>query len=56
MGVIQGIYDNFTSFYAIAFSFLEILLALILFMMGLFRKDKRHIGDLLARTQVIPDK
>lgn len=53
MGVIQGIYDNFTSFYAILLSFLGLLLALFLIMMGLFRKDKRHIGDLLARTQVI---
>lgn len=56
MGVIQGIYDNFTSFYAVALSTLGILLALLLFSMGLFRKDKRHLGDLLARTQVIPAK
>ena len=28
------------------------LLGLVLFCMGLFRNDKRHLGDLLAGTKV----
>jgi uncharacterized RDD family membrane protein YckC len=29
-----------------------LLLGLVLFLMGLFRKDKRHLGDLMAGTKV----
>lgn len=54
IGVIDGIYTDFSSWSSIIFSNLGILLALILLAMGLFRKDKRHLGDLLAGTQVVP--
>lgn len=54
IGIIDGIYTEFTTWPSIVFTNLGILLAIILLGMGLFRKDKRHLGDLLAGTQVVP--
>jgi uncharacterized RDD family membrane protein YckC len=53
IGVIDGIYTEFTSWISIGFSNAGILLAIIMLFMGLFRKDKRHLGDMIAGTQVI---
>ena len=51
MGTIHGFYSNFDGLYIIL-SISATLLAVLLLAMTLFRKDKRHLGDLLARTQV----
>ena len=53
MGTIIGVYTNFTSFLGHLFTFLSLLLLVILLLMGFFRKDKRHLGDLLAGSQVV---
>lgn len=51
MGTIHGMYTDFGAL-SIAFSYLGLLLAAMLLCMTFFRKDKRHLGDLLAGTQV----
>ena len=51
MGTIHGFYSEF-DFLSIILSFLATLLAVALLAMMVFRKDKRHLGDLLAHTQV----
>lgn len=51
MGTIHGFYSNFDGL-SIILSILATLLAISLLAMTLFRKDKRHLGDLLACTQV----
>ena len=51
MGTIHGFYSEFDSL-SIILSFLATLLTVALLAMMVFRKDKRHLGDLLAHTQV----
>ena len=51
MGTIHGVYSNF-DLLSIILSFLATLFAVLLMAMTIFRKDKRHLGDLLAQTQV----
>ena len=51
MGTIHGFYSEFDVL-SITLSFLATLLAVFLLAMTIFRKDKRHLGDLLAHTQV----
>ena len=51
MGTIHGFYSEF-DFLSIILSFLATLLAVALLAMMVFRKDKRHLGDLIAHTQV----
>ena len=51
MGTIHGFYSEFDSL-SIILSFLATLLAVALLAMIVFRKDKRHLGDLIAHTQV----
>jgi uncharacterized RDD family membrane protein YckC len=51
IGVIHGMYTDF-SITAIVIMNSGTLLGLILLFMGLFRKDKRHLGDLIAGTKV----
>lgn len=51
MGTIHGFYSEFDVL-SITLSFLATLLAVSLLAMTIFRKDKRHLGDLLAHTQV----
>ena len=51
MGTIHGLYSDFDVL-SIILSFSATLLAVLLLAMTIFRKDKRHLGDLLARTQV----
>ena len=53
MGTIHGVYSNF-DLISIILSFLSTLFAVLLMAMTIFRKDKRHLGDLLAQTQVQP--
>ncbi|WP_225742884.1 RDD family protein [Marinilactibacillus sp. Marseille-P9653] len=56
LGVIEGIYTEFETIGSILLTNAGILLGLILFGMGFFRKDRRHLGDLLAGTQVTSKK
>ena len=51
MGTIHGFYSNFDGL-SISLSISATLLAVLLLVMTMFRKDKRHLGDLLAHTQV----
>lgn len=51
MSTIHGIYTNFDSL-AIVLSSAGIICGLALFFMTFLRADKRHVGDLLAGTQV----
>ena len=51
MGTIHGFYSNFDGL-SIILSISATLLAVLLLVMTMFRKDKRHLGDLLAHTQV----
>ena len=51
MGTIHGLYSDFDVL-SIILSFSATLLAVLLLAMTIFRKDKRHLGDLLASTQV----
>ena len=51
MGTIHGFYSEFDVL-SISLSISATLLAVLLLAMTLFRKDKRHLGDLLAHTQV----
>lgn len=50
MGVIRGIYTSFDML-ALIFTICSMMLALLMLIMGLVRKDKRHLGDLIAGTQ-----
>lgn len=50
-GVIHGVFTDF-DMNAIMIANSGILLGLILLWMGLFRKDKRHLGDFIAGTKV----
>ena len=51
MGTIHGFYSHFDGL-SIILSISATLLAVLLLTMTIFRKDKRHLGDLLAHTQV----
>lgn len=51
MGTIHGVYSEFDVL-SISLSISATLLAVLLLAMTMFRKDKRHLGDLLAHTQV----
>jgi len=50
-GVIHGMYHEF-NMTSITIANLGMVLGLVLLLMGLFKKDKRHIGDMIAGTQV----
>ncbi len=50
IATIHGIYTNF-DILAIIFAICSMLMALLLLIMGLLRRDKRHLGDLIAGTQ-----
>lgn len=52
IGVIDGIYTDFTSWISMILPSAGILLAIIMLCMGVFRKDKRHLGDMITGTQV----
>lgn len=50
IGTIRGIYTNFDTV-SIIFTICSTVLAIVLLVMGLVRRDKRHLGDLIAGTQ-----
>jgi len=51
IGVIPGMYNNF-SITSLVILNSGTVLGLVMLIMGLFRKDKRHLGDLAAGTKV----
>lgn len=51
IGVIHGLYTNF-DILSSTLALTSIVLLVIMIYMGFHRKDKRHFGDVLARTQV----
>lgn len=51
MGTIHGVYTNFDDFTLALYS-ISIIFGFLLLSMSFFRKDKRHLGDLLVNTQV----
>ncbi len=51
ISTIHGMYTEF-DWLAILLTIVSTGLALVLLVMGILRKDKRHLGDLLAGTQV----
>ena len=53
MGTIHGFYSDFDML-SISLSISATSLAVSLLAMTVFRKDKRHLGELLAHTQVQP--
>ena len=52
VGVIHGIYNDFDMI-PIMIASSGTFLGLVLLFMGLFRKDKRHLGDLIAGTKIV---
>ena len=53
MGVIGGMYSDFTSSLAMVALYASLGLLALLLGMVLFRKDGRHLGDMLAGTRVV---
>jgi len=53
IGVIEGVYTNFESTFAILMILFSILLAGIMVWMGLYSKGRRHLGDFIAGTRVV---
>jgi uncharacterized RDD family membrane protein YckC len=51
IGVIHGVHAQF-DVWSMIFSYFGMGFGILLFVMGIARKDKRHLGDLIARTQV----
>ena len=51
MSTIHSVYSGFDLLYFIL-CYTSILFLVVLLAMSIFRKDKRHLGDLLAHTQV----
>ena len=51
MSTIHGIYTGFDGI-SIILEIVAITLLVIMFLMGILRKDKRHLGDIVAGTQV----
>lgn len=51
ISTIHGVYSNY-DYFAIVLSAVSLSSALGLFLMAILREDKRHLGDLLAKTQV----
>ena len=51
MATIHGIYTEFDTI-SIILQIISLTLLVIMFLMGILRKDKRHLGDIVAGTQV----
>ena len=51
MATIHGIYTEFYTL-SIVLQIISLTLLVTMFLMGILRKDKRHLGDILAGTQV----
>lgn len=55
ISVIRGIYTGFDSFFVLIFYVLAIVLPIIYILMVIFRKDHRHLPDLLSGSWVVSD-
>lgn len=55
IGVIRGMYTNF-DWVSNFFTFLSLGLLAVMLWMGFKRKDKRHLGGFLAKTQVVLER
>ena len=55
MSVIKGVYNDFDSFFVFIFYGLAIILPIIYILMVIFRKDHRHLPDILAGSWVVND-
>lgn len=53
LSVIKGIYSEFDSTFVFVFYGLALILPIIYILMVIFRKDHRHLADLLSGSQVI---
>lgn len=53
MGTIAGIYSDYTSIFGHICTLASLVLLILLLIMAVKRKDKRHLGDLLAGSQVV---
>lgn len=51
MGTIHGIYTEFDTI-SIILQIIALTLLVTMFLMGILRKDKRHLGDIVAGTQI----
>lgn len=51
MATIHGIYTEFDTL-SIVLQIISLTLLVTMFLMGILRKDKRHLGDIVAGTQV----
>ena len=51
MATIHGIYTEFDTL-SIVLQIIALTLLVTMFLMGILRKDKRHLGDILVGTQV----
>ena len=51
MATIHGIYTEFDTL-SIVLQIIALTLLVIMFLMGILRKDKRHLGDIVAGTQI----
>ena len=51
MATIHGIYTEFDTL-SIVLQIISLTLLVTMFLMGILRKDKRHLGDILVGTQV----
>ena len=51
MATIHGIYTEYDTI-SIILQIISLTLLVTMFLMGILRKDKRHLGDILAGTQV----
>lgn len=51
MGVIHGMYSDFDTL-SVVLTIISCVLLVIMFLMGTLRRDRRHLGDMVAGTQV----
>lgn len=56
LSVIKGIYSGFDSIFVFVFYGLALILPIIYILMVAFRKDHRHLPDLLSGSQIISEK
>ncbi|MBP1043390.1 RDD family protein [Vagococcus sp. BWB3-3] len=53
IGVIEGVYTGFTSIASMILPSVSLLLLVLMLGMVIFRDDRRHLGDMLAKTVVV---
>lgn len=56
IGSLAGVYSEYESVWAIVLSYTSVIFLLILLGMRFFKKDRKHIGDMLAGTRLVEVK